>query len=200
MRKEDKIYQELYGDIPNTQMERIEYILGKRADNKLFNENIAITGKKIKRIKKNVIKFTMWKVVKPSARPRANTSAGYIHMYVPRAAENKSWFQEFAEEHPEIVPNKIITTPCILNLTIYEKTPSSFTMKQKVLAELGLIRPCKRTGDIDNMMKSVSDAFTGTMYEDDCLIVESTLKLFYSIKPHCQVELIYLDKNPINIK
>ena len=121
----------------------------------------------------------MWKIVKPSARPRANTTRGFVHMYVPRAKENGDWFREFAKE--EKLP--YIETPCILNMKIYEKTPSSFSMKNRVLAELGFIRPWKRTGDFDNYAKGIADCIQHGMLSDDCLVIESTQKLYYSIKP-----------------
>lgn len=191
-RREDIMYEQQFGHIPDGQLDRITYILGKRANNVNFNNMIAAEAKRIKRIKTTRLKFTMWKIVKPSARPRFNRRGGYVRTYVPHAKENGDWFEEFAKE------NKLpfITTPCTLNMTIYEKTPSSFNTKQKVLAELGLIRPWKRTGDFDNYAKGIADAIQHGMLADDCLVVESTQKLFYSIKPHAEIEIIYMNKFP----
>lgn len=192
MRKEDQLYEELYGNIPDDQTDRIAYILGKRINNDKYLMMIQAEAKKIQRIKSTKIKFTMWKIVKPSARPRVNGTMGYMRMYVPHAKENGDWFEEFCKENN--LPK--IETPCTLNMTIYEKTPSSFNMKQKVLAELGLIRPWKRTGDFDNYAKGIADAIQHGMLKDDCLVIESTQKLFYSIKPHAVVEIIYMNKFP----
>ena len=191
-RREDIMYEQEYGHIPNDQLDRITYILGKKADNKKFNDMITTEAKKIKRIKSTRVKFTMWKIVKPSRRPRANTQRGYVHMYVPGAKEAGDWFEEFCKENN--LP--FIDTPCVLNMTIYEKTPSSFSIKNKVLAELGLIRPWKRTGDFDNYAKGIADCIQHGMLADDCLVIESTQKLFYSIKPHAEVEIIYMNKFP----
>lgn len=192
MTNEDKLYEALYGDIPLTQIERIEYILGKRKDSEKFNKMIIREGNKIKRIKKHKVEFTMWKVVKPSARPRANTRGGYIRMYVPGAAQAGDWFSKFAKENN--LP--FIDTPCKLNMEIYEKTPSSFSIKNKVLAELGIIRPWKRTGDFDNYAKGVADAIQHGMLKDDCLVISSSQELFYSIKPHANITIEYWDKFP----
>lgn len=191
-RREDILYEQQFGKIPDTQIDRITYILGKRAENKKYNEMIAAEAKKIKRIKTTTIRFSMWKIVKPSPRPRFNRRGGYVKAYVPHAKENGDWFQEFCEENN--LP--FIETPCILNMTIYEKTPSSFSMKNKVLAELGLIRPWKRTGDFDNYAKGIADAIQHGMLKDDCLVIESTQKLFYSIKPHADIEITYYNKFP----
>lgn len=192
MRREDKLYEQEFGNIPNDQLGRIAYILGKNATNDKFNNKIAEEAKKIKKIKYKKITFTMWKIVKASARPRANSTKGYIHMYVPRAKEEANWFQEFAKENN--LP--FIDTPCILNMKVYEKTPSSFSIKNKVLAELGLILPWKRTGDFDNYAKGVSDAIQHGMLKDDCLVIKSTQELFYSAKPRCEVELLYMERFP----
>lgn len=191
-RREDILYEQQFGKIPDTQIDRITYILGKRAENKKYNEMIAAEAKKIKRMKTTTIRFSMWKIVKPSPRPRFNRRGGYVKAYVPHAKENGDWFQEFCEENN--LP--FIETPCILNMTIYEKTPSSFSMKNKVLAELGLIRPWKRTGDFDNYAKGIADAIQHGMLKDDCLVIESTQKLFYSIKPHADIEITYYNKFP----
>lgn len=192
MRREDKIYQNEFGHIPDSQLDRITYILGKKAENQKFNEMIATEAKKIKRIKTTQLIFTMWKIVRPSPRPRFTRRGGYTKAYVPHAQENGDWFQEFSKENN--LP--FIETPCTLNMIIYEKTPSSFSIKNKVLAELGLIRPWKRTGDFDNYAKGIADAIQHGMLKDDCLVIESTQKLFYSIKPHAEIEIVYMNKFP----
>lgn len=192
-RREDVLYEQEYGHIPDTQIDRITYILGKKADNKKYNEMIALEAKRIKRIKTKTIRFTMWKIVKPSPRPRFARRGGYIKTYVPHAKENGDWFQEFAEENK--LP--IIETPVVsLVMNVYEKTPSSFSIKNKVLAELGLIRPWKRTGDFDNYAKGIADAIQHGMLKDDCLVVGSRQELYYSIKPHADIEITYLTKFP----
>lgn len=190
--KDDIWYEQEFGHIPNTQIDRIKYILGNRVDNKKYNDMIIKEANKIKRIKWNKLEFTFWKIIRPSARPRATHRGGYISMYVPRARENGDWFETFAKEND--LPK--ISTPCKINITIYEKTPSSFSMKNKVLAELGLIRPWKRTGDVDNYAKTVLDMIQHGSLEDDCLVIESSQKLYYSIKPHSYIEIEYMNKFP----
>lgn len=192
MTREEKLYEQEFGKIPDKQIDRITYILGKRADNQRFNDMIMKEARKIKRIKWETVEFTMWKIVKPSARPRANTSSGFVRMYVPGAAEAGNWFEKFYKEND--LP--FISTPCKLDIEIYEKTPSSFSMKNKVLAELGLIRPWKRTGDFDNYAKTIADCMQHGMLDDDCLIISASQELYYSIKPHCNVKISYMKQFP----
>ena len=195
MTREDKIYEEQYGHIPDDQLDRVTYILGKKADNKKYNDMIMAEAKKVQKIKTTRLKFTMWKIVKPSARQRFNRRGAYIRTYVPHARENGDWFEEFAKANN--LPK--IETPCTLNMKIYEKTPSSFSIKNKVLAELGVIRPWKRTGDFDNYAKGIADCIQHGMLKDDCLVIESTQKLYYSIKPHAEIEIIYYNKHPDDV-
>lgn len=192
MNREDKIYDHLYGNIPNDQMGRIKHILGKRFDNEKFNKYVESEARKIKRIKWKKLNFTMWKVVKPSPRPRFSRRGRYTRAYVPGAREAGDWFSQFAEEND--LP--FIDTPCKLNMKIYSKTPTGFNMKNKLLAELGIIRPWKNTGDFDNYAKGIADAIQHGMLANDCLVIESTQELFYSIKPHAEIEIIYMEKWP----
>jgi len=192
MTNDEKTYDLLFGNIPNNDEERLEYILGKKVGNTKFKQELDKIINKFRRIKKHKIEFTWYKVLKPSARPRANMRSGYVHMYVPRAAENGKQFEEFYKDSN--LPK--IDTPCELNLKIYQKTPSSFSVKNKVLAELGFLRPWGRTGDFDNYAKSVSDSMQHGMLTDDCLIISSKIEKFYSIKPRVYVEIIYYDKFP----
>lgn len=191
-RREDIIYDQLFGHLPNTQIERIGHILGNKVNNKKYNDMIAKEARRMKNIKSSKITFTMWKIVKPSQRPRTTSIGGFNRIYVPHARENADWFADFCKENN--LP--FIDTPCTVNLKVYEKTPSSFSIKNKVLAELGLIRPWKRTGDVDNYAKGVLDAIQHGMLKDDCLVIDSRQELYYSIKPHAVIEIIYMNKFP----
>ncbi len=94
MRKEDRLYDAEFRTIPNSQEERLKYILGKRVDNDKFNNMILMEAKKIQKIKYDKVSFTMWKIVRPSARPRVTRNQGFMRMYVPHATENGDCFQD----------------------------------------------------------------------------------------------------------
>ena len=192
MTKEEALYESMFKDIPRDLGDRIIYILGRRATNKPFNDDVQKTAKKITQIKWKSCEFTMYAIPKPSPRPRANARAGYIHMYVPGAADRGAAFEKYYNQSN--LP--YIDTPCKLNIDIYEKTPSSFSTKNAVLAELGVIRPWRRTGDFDNFAKSVADMMQHGMLDDDALVIESQIRLFYSILPRYSVEVKYMVKHP----
>lgn len=190
---EVNLYEKTYKNVPRDQEGRIEYILGKWATNEKINNDILRKARQIRRIKWKTISFTMYKELKPSARPRVNGRMGYAKIYVPHAALNGEWFEYFLIEND--LP--IINTPCKINLIVYEKIPSSFSMRTKVLAELGLINPWKRTGDVDNYCKSVLDMIQHGMLDDDCLVISNSNELRYSILPRVEVEVQYMEKFPM---
>lgn len=192
MRKIIPTYTELYGDIPDDEKERMEYLKNSKKTTSTFETDLQKNVRRIKRIGSKVIKFTIWKWVRPSARPRVNNRHGYPHMYVPRAAENGKWFDEFYKDSD--LP--FIDTPCKMNIDVYCPTPSSWSLMKKVLAEMKLLRPWNRTGDIDNYCKSILDMIQHGMLSDDCLVIESRQRLFYSIKPHVDIEISYMNKFP----
>lgn len=196
VKKENELYKAVYGDIPNDPLDIIAHILGNRINNKRLNDDITATAKKIQRMKKSTVEFTMYKVWKPSARPRVNSRGAYMNIYVPHAKENGDWFEDYYKNHPELPK---VTTPCEIVIEVYEKTPSSFSIKNKVLAELGVIRPWRRTGDFDNYAKSIADAIQHGMLEDDCLIYDSRVARKYSMKPRAVVKITYFNKHPDTI-
>ena len=89
-----------------------------------------------------------------------------------------------------------MSTPCTIDISIYLKTPTSFNIMKKVLAELGFIRPWNRS-DWDNFAKTVCDQIQHGMLSDDSLIIEGSVKKFYSIKPHIDVSGKYMSQFPI---
>ena len=185
-------YEEKYGKIPNDQNGRVQYLLGKKANNEKYFKDIMLSVQKIKRIKSTTVKFTMYKVLKPSARPRLTTRAGFARMYVPHAAANGDWFQKFMEENQ--LPR--VETPCSIVIDVYEKTPSDLNKKETILAEMGYIRPWRRSGDVDNYAKSVLDMIQHGMLADDYLVVDCEQHLHYSCKPHTDVKITFMNKFP----
>ena len=192
---ENKEYESTYRDVPRDTMGRIQYILGRHVNNERMNDDIQKSAISIKRIKRHKVSFVMYKVLKPSARPRANTSTGYVKMYVPHAAENGEWFEDFMRNND--LPH--IATPCRIDIIVYEKCPSNFSIKNKILSELGLLKPWFRTGDVDNYAKSVLDMIQHGMLEDDCLCVDSEQHLRYSILPRVEVQIEYMDRYPFEL-
>lgn len=190
--REIREYELEYGNIPNDQMGRITHILGKRANDVKFNQAIGEIAEKIKKIKWLKMDFIMYKIVKPSPRPRLTRRGRYTRVYVPGAQENAEWFRRFLAEND--LP--VIHTPCYIKLKIYRQTPKAWSIRKRVLAELGLIRPWNRTGDFDNYEKTVADQIQHGLLSDDCLIIDSHFGKYYSIKPRAEVEIKFMATMP----
>lgn len=153
----------------------------------------------------NVFNSIRWKTVsfvipmapEPSHRPRLS---GY-RVYVPGAAKNQSFFNK------HVLPKLnglFITTPCKVKADFYIQTPKSFSNAQKILAEMRILRPWGNVGDVDNYAKSVLDSFQPNekrghigIMSNDCLVISSQERKFYSINPRTEVTIEYMDKKNI---
>lgn len=189
MLREDKLYLEEFGNIPDDLPGRIAYILGKYMDNSKTQKTIEKETRRAKRIKWKPFHFIMWKHPVPAARPRVNNAMGFPLIYVPKARTEANWFVEYFK-HADL---PIIETPCTIDISVYIKTPSSFSMVKKVLAETKIIRPWNKS-DWDNYAKTVCDQIQHGMLKNDCLIIDGKLSKFYSIKPRIEVSGKYMEK------
>ena len=167
-----------------------EEVSGKVRDN--FAKCAALASK----IKWKKVVFEIPTKPVPSHRPRL---CGH-RVYVPGAAKNQAFFQR------KVLPTLnglFITTPCRVDVDIFCETPASFTKTQKLLAEMKILRPWGNIGDVDNFAKAVFDAMTqGTkrgntgILLNDCLIIESSERKYYSMSPRYEIRIEYMDKIP----
>ena len=121
-------------------------------------------------------------IPKPTPRPRY-TSKG--HMYVKGAAEHKQFFQAILDEH------NIIFTTTKIDIDVYLPIPtSSMNSSEILLAQQGFIRPIGG-GDWDNIAKTYCDMMQGVLISNDNIIIEGSLRKWYSIKPKVKITLMY---------
>lgn len=147
-------------------------------------------------IKWKKVSFVIPMAPEPSHRPRLS---GY-RVYVPGAAKNQSFFNK------NVLPTLnglFITTPCKIDLDIYVQTPKSFSKIQRMVAEMKILRPWSNNGDVDNFEKAAYDMIqpnekrghVGIM-SNDCLIVESHARKFYSVTPRYEITITYMKSVP----
>lgn len=146
----------------------------------------------IKKIRWKTVSFTIPTTPEPSHRPRL---CGY-RVYVPGAAKNQSFFDKNVRP---TLGGLFITTPCQIIADAYMETPKSFTQTQKILAEMRLIRPWTNSGDVDNISKALYDMMGGNKKRgikgimiDDCIVVDSITRLYYSATPRYEVTIKYM--------
>jgi hypothetical protein len=180
----EKEYNKLYGDIPKYNNERIDYLLKdtnlKRNKLKVYDEIQRINSIKWK--KKS---FTLYIIPKATPRPRSGKNGIF---YVKGASDNKKFFKEFIKDK-EL---EIINTPCKIECISYLPISKSMNSVNKVLAELGFIRPISKP-DWDNLAKAYCDMIQGYLLEDDALIIEGISKKYYSIKPRVEITIEWME-------
>ena len=121
------------------------------------------------------------------ARPRM-TKHG--HTYTPkRTVDYERMVQTLF--HAEYGSPKL-EGPILLQLDLYFEIPKSRSKAARERMQQGLERPCKRP-DIDNCMKSVSDALNGIAYKDDSQIVAAVIQKFWADEPRAVVTIEELD-------
>lgn len=185
-------YREKYGDVPVTHEGRLEYIRGMKAKNP-SEEDIAKLKKRIKRIKWHTYQFSIDMVPQSTQRPR-HTFTGLT--YVPHAAERADFFENFILPNLDDPPK--ISTPCMIYIDFYERTPSSFSQMKRILAEEKIL-PNTTVRDIDNMLKAVLDFIQHGMLENDNRVVVAEVGKWYSVKPRIEITIKYLEKDPYSL-
>ena len=172
-------YDRLYAHLPNTDKELEDYI----------REKYRVNQDKVDKMKDDIIGLE-WKQIhlilpiipKPTPRPRYTSKR---HMYVKGAAEHKQFFQAILDEHD------IIFTTTKIDIDVYLPIPtSSMNSSEILLAQQGFIRPIGG-GDWDNIAKTYCDMMQGVLISNDNIIIEGSLRKWYSIKPKVKISLMY---------
>lgn len=201
-----KIYEQKYSNIPRDYLERLSWMYDK------YHMTVAKSAH-IKRIKDEMLKslqyhkeifVVLYEEVEGSPRPRARyvtksnltNSAkeypGFIQVYSLTGATDRKFMKQMMtnEEFDEL--DELLCYPCFIEYDAYIKTPNSFNSTDTYLAEMGLIRPlCKP--DFDNIAKKYSDMYNGNVWIDDTLVIEGTVKKYYSILPRVEIRLKWLN-------
>ena len=122
----------------------------------------------------------------------ARSNPGFIQVYSITGAADKKFMQEFKTNSDFDFLESLIYTPCSIKYDAYFKTPSIFNSKEKMLAELGMIRPLSKP-DFDNVEKKYSDMYTGNIWVDDSIVIESNFNKYYSELPRIEITLRYMN-------
>ena len=116
----------------------------------------------------------------PQGRPRF-TKTG--HTYDPeRSRTYKQLVRFWATQYLKKIPGwKPFENAVCVDLTFYMGIPSSWTKQKRIWASQGQIRPTsKRLGDLDNMVKCVTDAVNGLLWVDDAIITDLSARKRYT--------------------
>ena len=183
MIKIEKEYQKEYGDISTSYTERVAQLLLDLKPNR--RQEIYELIKQIRNIKWDHYDCVIYLLPKGSQRPRIRKDRETF--YVQGASDNIKIFKRFLVHNN----HEMICHPIIFNCDIYLPTPSTMSPVERVIAEMGYIRPISKP-DFDNLAKTYSDMLSGSLIYDDDLIIESKIRKYYSIKPRIELHLKYM--------
>lgn len=181
----EKEYQEKYGAIPDTYVERLDYLLSS-TNYKHVKESVYKRLEENNHIKWKTVQFTLYLLPKATPRPRSTSRGGFF--YVSGAKDNKKYFEKYMLDKDW----EVITTPCVFQVDTYYPIPESMSKQEKILAELGSVRPISKP-DWDNVGKTYSDMIQGILLYDDSLIIEGISRKFYSVKPRIVITIRYME-------
>lgn len=185
MKKEQKEYIEKYAYIPNDTNGRFDYVMNLGRSN--GKTQILNTIDKIRSIKWKKHSFVIYVVPKGTPRPRSGKNGVF---YVKGAKDNHKLFKEFAES---VGGFDLITTACKFDCRVYLPIPSSMKLPEKVLAEMGFIRPISKP-DWDNLGKAYCDMIQSTLLYDDASVIDGRTRKYYSCKPRVEIDLEYAEE------
>ena len=122
----------------------------------------------------------------------ARSNPGFIQIYSITGASDRQFMKQFKTTQDFDFLESLIYTPCQVHYNAYFKTPNVFNAKEKMLAEMGMIRPLSKP-DFDNVEKKYSDMYNGNIWMDDSIVISSSFNKYYSELPRIEITLRYMN-------
>lgn len=123
------------------------------------------------------------------ARPRATRMGKGIRLYDPKKVNIfKKQLGLLAKQQMLDRGLEPYDGPLEVRMVFYRPVQASLSKKERARRLSGIHRPTVKP-DLDNYIKSTSDALNGILWGDDNLIISLEAKKFYAEKPHLIVEI-----------
>jgi Holliday junction resolvase RusA-like endonuclease len=140
-----------------------------------------------------MIKITIPGEAVPQGRPRFSTRGGFPRAYDPaKSREFKSYVRLLAAQAMNGAPP--IEGAVSLVVVIYRAIPKSFSKRKRHLALEGEVLPVTKS-DLDNVVKSLTDAITGVIFRDDAQIVDLHACKLYDNTPRTEIQIAEVNFN-----
>ena len=198
-------YEEKYGEIPENFQDRLEWMYDKyNITPKKQQEILEKRNRMMNTLDFIDIKVVLFEEPEGSPRPRfrivnrynlanmAMANSQFVHVYSITGKEDNMYMRRLLDSGELNQVQELLYTPCDVEFNAFVKTPNSFNTTDVFLAEIGLIRPTNKP-DWDNIGKKYSDMFNSNIWLDDTLVVDGTVRKYYSIKPRVEVHLKYMN-------
>lgn len=198
-------YVSKYSDIPIDYKERLSWLYDKLhiTDVQAFQ----ILNKRDMMLESLLFydtQIVLFEVPEGSPRPRfriinrtnisnmALSNPEFVHVYSLTGKEDNVFMKRLISQEDFTALDKMICTPCIVDIYAFFKTPSYYNKEDTILAEIGLHRPIYKP-DWDNLGKKYSDMFNANVWLDDTLVVDGAIHKYYSVLPRIEIRLRYLN-------
>lgn len=123
------------------------------------------------------------------ARPRATRMGKGIRLYDPKKVTVfKRQLGMLAKQQMLDRGLEPYDGPLEVCMEFYRPVQASLSKKERSRRLSGVHRPTVKP-DLDNYIKSTSDALNGILWADDNLIISLEAKKFYAEQPHLTVEI-----------
>lgn len=196
-------YNENYCMIPRDFNERLLYMCDKYnlSQNKM-QEILAKKDALMQSMEYKSLRIVLYEEPEGTPRPRARlvnrynaldaakSGGNFIQVYSITGKSDNMYMKKLVTEQDYLEAGQLIYTPCEVYVNAFFKSPSSMTVTDLFLAEIGLIRPINKP-DWDNIGKKYSDMYNGNIWLDDNLVIEGHVKKWYSILPRVEIDLDY---------
>ena len=118
-------------------------------------------------------------------RPKFARQGGFVRAYTPEKTANYETLVKLAAGEA-MAGESPLQGPLSLMLRLYVQIPKSTTKRDRARIEAGGFYPTKKP-DVDNVLKTVTDAMNGIVYGDDAQIVTVTVTKAYADTPRAEV-------------
>ena len=198
-------YENNYSEIPRDFKERLEWMYDKYHISE--KKSLSIINKRnayLDSLYYTSLFITLYEEPEGSPRPRARlvnrqnlanmalSNSSFIQVYSLTGREDNLYMKRLLNEKDFDSIKDLICTPCNIEYSAFFKTPSAFGIEDIFLSELGIIRPIVKP-DWDNLGKKYSDMYNANIWLDDTLVIDATVKKYYSILPRIEIKLNYLN-------
>lgn len=199
-------YEQKYQDIPKDYLERLSYMYDfYHITEKKAYDIIQKRQQLLNNLYYQEIRIVLYEEPEGSPRPRfrivnrgnlkanAISASQFVHVYSITGASDNNYMKRLITENDFIGLDQLICTPCDVEYCCYFKTPSSYSVSDIFLAEIGLERPLTKP-DWDNVGKKYSDMMNRNIWLDDTFVIDGHVRKYYSILPRIEIRLLYANQ------
>lgn len=199
------IYEEKYAHVPRDYNERLSWLYDQlHLDHQICSQIMLKRDLMMDYLYYSELKIVLYEEPEGSPRPRfrlvnrynianqAMTNPNFVHVYSITGAADNKYMKRLMSENDFYGIEQLIYTPCDVMIDMFFRTPSSYNRIDTILSEIGLIRPITKP-DWDNGGKKYSDMFNANVWLDDKLVIDGTVRKFYSVLPRVEITLNYLN-------